>query len=383
MACCLREDAGYILTENAQDISQAKEKGKSAAFIDRLTLTNERIEDMALGLEKLISLKDPVGEVLGGWNGNSDIEIVKTRVPIGVIGIIYEARPNVTADAAGICFKTGNAVILRGSGETIKSNTSIVKSLVRGIKNENGPEFAVQLLEDTSREAALELIKMDEYIDLLIPRGGPELIKSVVNGSTVPVIETGAGNCHIYVDASADFEMALNILINAKTQRPGVCNAVETLLVDKKIAAGFLPLAEKTLIENGVELRACPKSLVYLKNSKAAAPDDFYTEFLELIITVKVTEDINEAISHINKYGTGHSEAIITNDYDLARRFEKEVDAAVVYVNASTRFTDGGMFGFGAEIGISTQTRHARGPMGLEEMTSIKYVVHGNGQVRG
>jgi len=382
MAHCLREDAKHILVENAKDVLEAKANEKSAAFIDRLTLTKERIEDMASGLEKLTTLKDPVGEVQGSWKGSQDIGIVKIRVPIGVIGIIYEARPNVTADAAGICFKTGNAVILRGSGETKKSNTAIVGSLVKALKKENGPDYAIQLLEDTSREAAGELIRMDKYLDLLIPRGGAGLIKSVVSGATVPVIETGTGNCHIYVDTSADIGMALDILINAKTQRPGVCNAAETLLVDRRIAVEFLPLAERAMLEHGVEIRSCPKGMEYLSSAKAASEDDFYTEFLDLIISVKMTEGIGEAISHINTYGTGHSEAIITGDHDNARRFTKEVDAAVVYVNASTRFTDGGMFGFGAEIGISTQKLHARGPMGLEEMTSIKYIVQGDGQTR-
>ena len=268
MANCLREDAEHILEENAKDVMEAKANEKSAAFIDRLTLTIERIEDMASGLEKLTTLKDPVGEVQGSWKGSQDIGIVKIRVPIGVIGIIYEARPNVTADAAGICFKTGNAVILRGSGETKKSNTAIVGSLVKALKKESGPDYAIQLLEDTSREAAGELIRMDRYLDLLIPRGGAGLIKSVVSGATVPVIETGTGNCHIYVDTSADIGMALDILINAKTQRPGVCNAAETLLVDKHIAAEFLPLAEKVMLEHGVEIRSCPKGMEYQNPQK-------------------------------------------------------------------------------------------------------------------
>jgi len=382
MACYLQEDMEYILAANAMDVEEAKESGKTSAFVDRLTLTKERVRDMALGLEKLASLNDPIGEVLSGWKGDQDIEIFKTRVPIGVVGMIYEARPNVTADAAGICFKTGNAAILRGSGDTKKSNSIIVKSLNRAVKDEKGPEFAIQLLEDTSREAVGEFIKMDKYLDLLIPRGSADMIKSIVKGATVPVIETGAGNCHVYVEASADLGMALGILVNAKTQRPGVCNAAETLIVDNSIASEFLPLAETALLEHGVELRACPISMKYLAHSKAADEDDYSAEYLDLIIATKVVEGLEEAIAHINTYGTGHSEAIITKDYDKAHRFTKEVDAAVVYVNASTRFTDGGMFGFGAEIGISTQKLHARGPMGLEEMTSVKYIVRGDGQTR-
>jgi len=382
MAFCLREDTEKILTENAIDVEAAVANNKTTAFIDRLTLTKTRIEDMAFGLEDIASLKDPVGEVLGGWKGNSDIDITKVRVPIGVVGMIYEARPNVTADAAGICFKTGNAVILRGSGETLHTNKVIVNSLTRAVAQKNGPEFSISLLEDTSREAVDEFIKMDKYLDLLIPRGGAEMIKNVVRNATVPVIITGTGNCHLYVDKSADLEMALDILVNAKTQRPGVCNSVETLLVDKNIAVDFLPLAEKVLREHGVELRACQHSISYLDNAILANEEDFYTEFLDLIISIKITENTNEAITHINTFGTGHSETIITKNYDTARRFSKEVDAAVVYVNASSRFTDGGMFGFGAEIGISTQKLHARGPMGLDEMTSIKYIVSGDGQTR-
>ncbi|MCL2121055.1 MAG: glutamate-5-semialdehyde dehydrogenase [Clostridiales bacterium] len=382
MAAALREESDAILAQNALDVTAAKEKGLRTAFIDRLTLTPGRIDEMAKGLEDLTALKDPVGEILGGWKGAQDIEILKLRVPIGVIGMIYEARPNVTADAAGICFKTGNAVILRGSGEAKESNKAVVKALRSAISAEGGPADAVQLLEDTSREAAAELMKMHNYLDLLIPRGGADLIRTVLSESTVPVIETGIGICHIYVDASADLRMALDILVNAKTQRPSVCNAAESLLVHRDAAAAFLPEAGKMLRNLGVELRACPESRQYLPESVEAMEEDFSTEFLDLILAVKVVDSLDEAIEHINAHGSKHTEAIITGDYDAARRFTGRIDAAVLMVNASTRFTDGGMFGFGAEMGISTQKLHARGPMGLEEMTTIKYIVQGEGQVR-
>ena len=382
MAAVLREKGEGILAKNALDVAAAKEKGMAASFVDRLTLNVSRLEDMAKGLEDLAALKDPIGEILGGWIGAQDIEITKVRVPIGVVAMIYEARPNVTADAAGICFKTGNAVILRGSGEAKESNLAVVEALRQAVREEGGPEEAILMLEDTSREAAAELMKMNQYLDLLIPRGGAGLIQTVMRESTVPVIETGIGNCHVYVDASADLAMALKILINAKIQRPGVCNAAESLLVHSDVAAAFLPEAGKALGDLGVELRACPESLPYLPGAKAATEEDFAAEFLDLILSVKIVKGLDEAIEHINTYGTKHTEAIITKDYEAARRFTSHVDAAVVMVNASTRFTDGGMFGFGAEIGISTQKLHARGPMGLEEMTSIKYIVQGEGQAR-
>ncbi len=382
MAAALRSEAPVILAANAIDVEAAKAKSMNAAFVDRLTLTADRLEAMACGLEDLVGLKDPVGQVLGGWKGAQDIEITKVRVPFGVIGMIYEARPNVTADAAGICFKTGNAVILRGSGEAKASNLAVVKALRQAIRQQEGPEDAVQLLEDTSREAALEFMRMNRYLDLLIPRGGAGLIQTVVREATVPVIETGIGNCHIYVDAAADQQMALDILLNAKTQRIGVCNAAESLLVHREIAAQFLPMAGAALAAKGVEMRACPESRTYLPQSSAATEEDYGAEFLDMIISIKVVENLDEAIEHINTYGTRHSEAIITKDYGAARQFTGRIDAAVVLVNASTRFTDGGMFGFGAEIGISTQKLHARGPMGLEEMTTIKYIVQGDGQIR-
>ena len=382
MAQQLRNNTKTILASNLLDVKAAKEKNATSAFIDRLTLTEGRIEDMAKGLESLVALKDPVGEVIHGHSGEQEIEITKVRVPIGVIGIIYEARPNVTADAAGICFKTGNAVILRGSGEAKNSNRAIVDALVKAVEEEKGPAYAIQLVDDTSRESAVILMQMNQHLDLLIPRGGAELIKTVIKEATIPVIETGIGNCHIYVDAGADIKMAEEILINAKTQRPGVCNAVESLLVHKDIAKEFVPVAGKVLQKHSVELRACPEAIKLLDGAKAACEDDFATEFLDLVISIKIVDSIESAIEHINKYGSKHSEAIISNDRAASRRFTKEVDAAVVYINASTRFTDGGMFGFGAEIGISTQKLHARGPMGLDEMTTYKYIVQGEGQIR-
>jgi glutamate-5-semialdehyde dehydrogenase len=382
MAAALRADMDAIIARNAVDVEAAKAKNLTAAFVDRLTLTPVRVEGMAKGLEDLVALKDPVGEIIGGWKGAQDIEITKVRVPLGVVGMIYEARPNVTADAAGICFKTGNAVILRGSGEAKESNMAVVASLRRAIRDDGGPDEALLLLEDTSREAAAELMRMNQYLDVLIPRGGAGLIQTAVMEGTVPVIETGIGNCHVYVDASADLQMALDILINAKTQRPSVCNAAESLLVHRDVAAEFLPMAGAALRASGVEMRDCPESMAYLTGAKPATEEDFGAEFLDMIISVKVVEGLGEAISHINAYGTKHTEAIVTKDYNAARRFTGGVDAAVVMVNASTRFTDGGMFGFGAEMGISTQKLHARGPMGLEEMTTVKYIVQGGGQTR-
>lgn len=382
MAAALREGCDGILEKNALDVAAARAKGTSEALIDRLTLTEKRVEEMAKGLEDLAALKDPVGQVLAGWRGAQDIEINKVRVPMGVIGIIYEARPNVTADAAGICFKTGNAVILRGSGDALESNRAIVALLRRAIDQGGGPMDGVLLLEDVSREAAAELMHLNQYLNVLIPRGGAGLIQTVVREATVPVIETGVGNCHIYVDETADLTMALNILLNAKTQRIGVCNAAESLLVHAKAAEAFLTLAAPVLKEKGVELRACPRALAYLPQAKAAQEQDYYQEYLDMILSVKIVDSLEEAIRHINQYGTGHSEAIITKDYAASQRFTAEVDAAAVYVNASTRFTDGGQFGLGAEIGISTQKLHARGPMGLEEMTTIKYIVRGQGQCR-
>jgi glutamate-5-semialdehyde dehydrogenase len=382
MAEALEERADVILEANASDVAVAREKGMSSAPIDRLVLDQRRIGEMAEGLRTVAGLTDPVGEVISGWRLPNGLEITKVRVPLGVVGIIYESRPNVTVDAAGLCIKSGNAVVLRGGSDAIRSNVALV-----GILNEAGrahglPEGAIEIIETTDRAAAAALMQLGEYIDVLIPRGGGALIRRVKQESTVPVIETGEGNCHVYVDASADLDAAEAIVVNAKCQRPGVCNAIETLLVHQSVAQQFLPRVGRRLAAAGVELRACERSLPYLEGAKPATEEDWGTEYLSLILAIKVVDDLDAAIRHVNTYGTRHSEAIITRDLAQARRFTREVDAAAVYVNASTRFTDGGQFGFGAEIGISTQKLHARGPMGLPELTSYKYVVVGEGQVR-
>ena len=337
---------------------------------------------MANGLRQVAALPDPIGEVLGMWNRPNGLQIGQKRVPLGVIGIIYEARPNVTSDAAGLCFKAGNTVILRGGSEAINSNKAIVKVLRSGLKAVNLPEDAIQLIEDTSREVATEMMKLKEYIDVLIPRGGAGLIQAVVKNATVPVIETGTGNCHIYVDEYADFEMAKNIVLNAKTSRPSVCNAAEKLLVHEKIAKEFMPIILSALKEKEVEVRGDESSIVYDSTIIKANDEEWYNEYLDYKIGLKVVKSIDEAINIINEFGSGHSEAIVTKDYANSQKFLQKVDAAAVYVNASTRFTDGEEFGFGAEIGISTQKLHARGPMGLKELTTIKYIIYGNGQIR-
>lgn len=381
MADALLQAKYEILSANEKDLGAAREKGMSDALMDRLRLNESRILSMARGLKDLCDLPDPVGqgEIIKRPNG---LTIMRQHVPFGVIGIIYEARPNVTSDAAGLCIKSGNSVILRGGSEAINSNKAIVSALISGAVKAGIPEDSIQLLEDTSHESARALMKMRQYVDLLIPRGGSALIKAVVENSTVPVIETGVGNCHVYVDESADLEMAKNIIINAKTSRPSVCNAAETLLVHKKVAESFIPEALKALEEKGVELRGCQETCRIFPGAKPASEEDWATEYLDLILAVKVVDNIDEAIEHINKYGTSHSETIVTQNYDSASKFLSRVDAACVYVNASTRFTDGGEFGFGAEIGISTQKLHARGPMGLKELTTVKYLILGNGQVR-
>lgn len=371
-----------IIEANKIDLKNAKEKGISDSMLDRLELNLDRINAMADGLNDIVKLQDPVGEVIAMWERPNGLQIGQKRVPIGVIGIIYEARPNVTCDAAGLCLKTGNAVILRGGSDAINSNKAIVSALIKGVERAGLPKYSVQLVEDTSRETATEMMKMNEYIDVLIPRGGAGLIQSVVKNATVPVIETGTGNCHIYVDENCDFEMAKNIVVNAKASRPSVCNAAEKLLVNEKIAEEFLPIVVKALRENGVALRGDEKSQAIINDIKKANIDDWGKEYLDYIMAVKVVKDVDEAISHINKYGTGHSEAIVTESYKNSQKFLQRVDAAAVYVNASTRFTDGGEFGFGAEIGISTQKLHARGPMGLKELTTTKYIIYGNGQIR-
>ena len=382
MADFLIENSKVIIEANKKDLETSRIKGTSESMLDRLALNEARIEGMANGLRQVAALEDPVGEVLGMWTRPNGLQIGKKRVPMGVIGIIYEARPNVTSDAAGLCFKSGNAVILRGGSEAINSNKAIAEALREGLKSVGLVEDAVQLVEDTSREVATEMMKLNDYIDVLIPRGGAGLIKAVVNNATVPVIETGTGNCHIYVDEDCDFEMAKNIIINAKTSRPSVCNAAEKLLINEKIAGKFMPIIFEALRENGVEIRG-DQSLKALDDSVIlASEEEWYNEYLDYTIGVKIIKDIDEAINHINKFGSGHSEAIVTKSYEASQIFLQKVNAAAVYVNASTRFTDGEEFGFGAEIGISTQKLHARGPMGLKELTTIKYIIFGNGQIR-
>lgn len=384
-----------IIQENAKDIARGKENHMPEGLIDRLLLTRERMEQIAEGLRQVADLEDPIGEVLSMKKRPNGLMIGQKRVPIGVVGMIYEARPNVTVDAFGLCFKTGNVVILKGGSDAISSNLAIV-SVIQDVLTEQGiPKEAVSLISDTSRETAAAFMKMNDYVDVLIPRGGAGLIKAVVNQATIPVIETGTGNCHIFVDESADFDMAINIILNAKTQRIGVCNACESLVVHEKIVDAFMPKLTAALQKKNVEMHADEKSLkaacgedlpngVAIKNEliKPATEEDWGTEYLDYMISVKTVSSVSEAIEHINRYNTGHSEAIITENYTNAQRFLDEVDAACVYVNASTRFSDGFEFGFGAEIGISTQKLHARGPMGLLALTSTKYIIYGNGQIR-
>lgn len=371
-----------IIKANEIDRQNAIKKGITDALLDRLSLDDSRIEAMAQGLLDIVKLQDPVGEVTNMWQMPNGLQIGQKRVPIGVLGIIYESRPNVTSDAAGLCLKSGNAVILRGASDAINSNKAVAKALVAGIKRSGLPQDCVQLLEDTSRETAREMMRLNDYIDVLIPRGGAGLIKSVVQNATVPVIETGTGNCHIFVDETADLEMAKAIVLNAKVQRPGVCNAAEKLLVHESIVNEFLPTIVKALRENGVEVRGCDKAQAIVDDIKVIEEPEWHQEYLDLIIAVKVVKDVDEAIKHINKYNTGHSESIVTESYKNSQKFLQRVDAAAVYVNASTRFTDGGEFGFGGEIGISTQKLHARGPMGLKELTTSKYIIFGDGQIR-
>lgn len=381
-ADALLDGMDIILQENQKDVEAAKEAGVKAAFIDRLTLTEDRIQSMAEGLRQVASFNDPVGEVTFMKTLDNGLIIGQKRVPMGVIGIIFESRPNVTADAFGLCFKAGSAVILRGGKEAIRSNKAIVEIFQQTLQKEGLPKECVQIVPNTSRETAAEMMKLNGYLDVLIPRGGAGLIRNVVENSTVPVIQTGIGNCHVYVDESADLEKAARIVINAKTQRPGVCNACESLLVHKAIAEQFMPEIGKALQQKKVEIRGDKQTLALVEGAVPATEEDWATEYEDYIISAKVVEDIDEAIAHIRKYTTGHSEAIVTENYTNAQRFLNEIDAAAVYVNASTRFTDGGQFGFGAEIGISTQKLHARGPMGLKELTTTKYIIYGNGQIR-
>ncbi len=375
-----------ILKANMADINAAKEKGMDKGLVDRLTLTSARIKDMADGLRQVANLADPIGEVLSMSKRPNGLIIGKRRVALGVVGVIYESRPNVTCDAFGLCFKTGNCVILKGGSDAIHSNKAIVAVLRQALLDNGVPEDALNLIESTDRETTTAFMKMKDYVDVLIPRGGSGLISNVVNNATIPVIETGVGNCHIYVDEFADIDMAVNIVKNAKTQRISVCNACESLLVHEKIADRFLPILQSALAEKNVELRADDTCYDILDASVGkvvrATEEDWGTEYLDYILSVKSVSNIDEAITHINKYNTAHSEAIITSDYDCAQKFLDEIDAACVYVNASTRFSDGNEFGFGAEIGISTQKLHARGPMGLEALTSYKYIIYGSGQIR-
>ncbi|MFR9272568.1 MAG: glutamate-5-semialdehyde dehydrogenase [Clostridia bacterium] len=378
----LRQQMGYLLVENDKDVKNARAAGMKPALIDRLLLTSQRIQSMAEGLEQIAMLEDPVGKMECVKVRPNGLQIGQRRVPLGVVGIIYESRPNVTADAFGLCFKTGNAAILRGGSDAINSNKAIVKVIRDGLAKEKLPSDAVLLLEDTDRAAVTEMMKMKEYIDVLIPRGGAGLIANVVENSTVPVIETGTGNCHIYVDESADIQMAVDIIENAKTQRLGVCNACESLVVHSRIAEKAVPLIYERLHQKQVEVRGDERAVSIQDGISPASEEDWGTEYLDTVISLKTVDSIEEAIDHINRYNTGHSEAIITRDYDNALKFHNEIDAAAVYVNASTRFTDGHEFGFGAEIGISTQKLHARGPMGLEALTTVKYIIFGSGQTR-
>lgn len=383
IACALRENSGKIIAANSADLENGRKSGLSESLLDRLSLDEERINGIAAGVEEIIALPDPVGVIDEGSVRPNGMQVTKVRVPLGVIGIIFEARPNVTADAAALCLKSGNAVILRGGKEAINSNIAIAETMRAAVEKAGLPADCIQLVIDTSRESATALMRLNGYLDVLIPRGGAGLIKATVENATVPVIETGTGNCHVFVDESADFDMACDIVYNAKTSRPSVCNALETMLVHRDIADRFLPKVKARLDQKGVELRGCAKTREILGDCVIpATEEDYRVEFLDYILAVKVVDGIDCAIEHINEYSTGHSEVIITESLKNATRFEREIDSAAVYVNVSTRFTDGGMFGYGAEIGISTQKLHARGPMGAPQLTSVKYVIRGNGQVR-
>jgi len=381
MARSLEKNASYLQRENKKDIIQAERKGLSAALIDRLRLTSKRIKEMSTCLKEIAELPDPVGEIMKIWKRPNGLKIGKMRVPIGVIAIIYESRPNVTSDCVGLCIKSGNAVILRGGSEAFNSNRAIYNILISAIKNMI-PQEAIQFVPITDRKAVDYLLKLDKYIDLLIPRGGESLIKYVTAKARMPVIKHYKGVCHVYVDRDADLEMAMKICFNAKVQRPGVCNAMETLLVDEKIAQEFLPLMLEKFREAGVEIWGCKRTKKIVPWVKNARESDWYTEYLDLILAVRVVSGVDAAIAHIRKYGSNHSDAIVTEDYETAWKFLEEVDSSAVYVNASTRFTDGYQFGLGAEMGISTDKIHARGPMGLEELTTYKYIIFGNGQIR-
>jgi glutamate-5-semialdehyde dehydrogenase len=382
MASELLLESEYILTENQKDLSNGREKGLNAPLLDRLALTQERLEEMAEGLKQIITLPDPIGETLEEWEQPNGLQMKKIRVPLGVIGMIYEARPNVTVDASSLCLKAGNAVLLRGSSSALFSNKAIVEVIHRALEKSDLPADAVLLLEDTRRETAVQMFRLNEYLDVLIPRGGATLIQSVIREASVPVLETGVGNCHLFIDESANPEMALSIAVNAKTQRPSVCNAAETLLVHEEWARHHLSALTDTLQKKGVTIRADDEARQLVPNLTPATEEDWETEYLDLTIALRVVTSLDEAIDHIQTYGTKHSEAIISENQTNVETFFKKVDAAALYHNASTRFTDGQEFGFGAEIGISTQKLHARGPMGLPALTSTKYLIYGNGQIR-
>jgi len=382
MAKALLENIEFIKEENRKDLMKGKERGLTSAFIDRLTLSEDRIRGMAKGIQTIINLKDPVGEILSGFKHENGMEISQIRVPLGVIGMIFESRPNVTVDAAVLSLKSGNSIILRGGSDAIHSNMALAKVIIEAGTKVGLPLGAIQLVENIDRNLVTELITMNKFIDVIIPRGGKGLKKAILKKATVPVIETGAGLCHTFVDSHMDLNMAIDIIINAKTSRPGVCNAMETLLVHKDSINVLLPILGEKLTNLGVEIRADERAIKYLSNATLATVEDWNTEYLDLILSIKTVDSIEEAISHIDKYSTKHSEAIISNDYKNTQKFLKEVDSAAVYINASTRFTDGGAFGFGGEIGISTQKLHARGPMGIKELTSVKYIIRGNGQIR-
>jgi glutamate-5-semialdehyde dehydrogenase len=382
MADAVLEHSRLILGENEKDLESGRGQKLATALMDRLALDKKRVISMAEGLRDVACMRDPVGEIVDGWRLPNGLQIEKVRVPLGVVGIIYEARPNVTVDAAGLCIKSGNAVVLRGSSSAINSNRVLARVLSDAASGAGLPAECVSLVESTDREAARELMRMRGLVDVLIPRGGEGLIRTVVESSTVPVIETGVGNCHLFVDSSADLIMATDIAINAKTQRPGVCNACETMLVHREVAARFLPMVSERLDAEGVEVRGCEVTREILPGTREATEDDWQEEYLDLVLAVRVVDGLDEAVRHINYYGSHHSETIVTADYECARLFTEAVDSAAVYVNASTRFTDGAEFGMGAEIGISTQKLHARGPMSLRELTTTKFVIYGSGQVR-
>jgi glutamate-5-semialdehyde dehydrogenase len=382
MADALQKNADQILSANKKDADAAKAKGLKAALLDRLALDNRKIENMARCLREVAETNDPVGEIIKTWTRPNGLVIGQMRVPLGVVGIIYESRPDVTSDASGICIKSGNAVILRGGSDAINSNIAIGEVLRGALKDTAVPVDAVQVVKSTDRKVAEEFMRMRKYVDVLIPRGGADLIRTVVEKASIPAIETGTGNCHIYIEEDADLDRAVHIVINAKCQRPGTCNAAEKLLVHTSVAERFLPVVIAELRSNGVEVRGCEKTVSIVVDVKLATEEDWYTEYLDFIIGVKVVKDLDEAIAHINKYSTKHSESILTVNFDKAMRFIREVDSAAVYWNASTRFTDGNQFGLGAEIGISTQKLHARGPMSVQQLTTTKYFILGSGQIR-